>query len=167
MAFEYMLAPEIAMLFTQHPYNSTKRDLLGSSFNYDHDVRVEHLWKFGVLVYDLLHGYSPWETPEYDPNIGEIKELYSLEMTDLRIRYILDRRIRIMNEELPVDERLSQDCVDALRVLLAKEAGDRANLSEIAALPWFQGHWADLPPEHFRRPVGHKMAEKSELTPSA
>lgn len=166
-AFEYMIAPELTLFFAQAPYNSSRNTLLSSTVNYPHDIRVEHLWKFGVLVYDLLHGYSPWEPPEYDRNVGEVKELYSLKKTDLRMRYILDRRMRIMNEELPIDERLSQDCVDALRVLLAKNIGDRATLSELAALPWFQGHWADHPPESFQRPPARKKARKSEFTPSA
>jgi serine/threonine protein kinase len=151
-ALEYLLPPEIVLrlkgeshIDVQNPTWDDQRRV-----PYVHDIRMEIPWKLGVLTYDLLHGYSPWERPEYDPRLGELKRVprASLEV-------FLDwaaRRERILNEELPIREDLSQDCVDALRFMLAKDVDDRPTLYEVSALPWFQGHWADHHPETFRRP---------------
>ncbi|PGH03417.1 serine/threonine protein kinase [Helicocarpus griseus UAMH5409] len=107
-----------------------------------HDIRVNHLWKFGVLVYDLLHGYSPWELPGAVSEVGDVKAINVHERA--RFQVLLEqRRWRILNEELPVDEKLSQDCVDVLKAMLAKEVVDRPALGELVSFPWFQGHWVD------------------------
>jgi serine/threonine protein kinase len=116
-----------------------------------HDIRMEIPWKLGVLTYDLLHGYSPWERPQYDPTLGEVKRLPRKAIESVR-RDFAERRERIINEELPIREDLSQGFVDALRFMLAKDADERPTLYDVTALPWFQGHWADYPLETFRRP---------------
>ncbi|PGH30372.1 serine/threonine protein kinase [[Emmonsia] crescens] len=154
-AFEYQLAPEMVYELAK-PYYVNKERSPGNSggdlnIHLPHDVRVVHLWKFGVLVYDLLHGYSPWELPGPAEEVGDVK---AVNMHDCdRFRQLLDeRRARVLNEELSIDENLSQDCVDVLRAMLAKEVENRPSLSELVSFPWFQGHWADYPLSEFERP---------------
>ncbi|KAK2839322.1 hypothetical protein FQN49_006254 [Arthroderma sp. PD_2] len=152
-AFEYFVNPEIALAFATHNISNPRDTLADRVLYMDHDIRVQYLWKFGVLVYDLLHGYSPWETPDRHPDQAEIKELYDWSNDDVqKYVYLYDRRVRVMNEELPIDERLSQDCVDALRHLLARDEADRMELEKLQSLPWFQGHWADHNPSELVRP---------------
>ncbi|KAM5444267.1 hypothetical protein MferCBS31731_000784 [Microsporum ferrugineum] len=152
-AFEYFVNPEIALAFATTDLKEPMKTVSDSMVSLDHDIRVQYLWKFGVLVYDLLHGYSPWETPERQPNLGDIKTLYAWQDDDEeKFHYLYDRRLRIMNEELPIDERLSQDCVDALRHLLARDESNRMEMEELQRLPWFQGHWVDHPSSELKRP---------------
>ncbi|KAF3483390.1 protein kinase domain-containing protein [Arthroderma uncinatum] len=152
-AFEYFVNPEIALAFATSGISNPRDTLDDRMLVLDHDIRVQNLWKFGVLVYDLLHGYSPWETPERHPHQAEIKELHDWSYDDdEKYIYLYDRRVRIMNEELPIDERLSQDCVDALRHLLARDICDRMKLADLQNLPWFQGHWVDHHPSELARP---------------
>lgn len=116
-----------------------------------HDLRQEMLWKFGVLIYLLLHGHAPWERPSYDGRIGTVTEDYATDKTKIWGQAM--RRQRILNEELTVREDLSQDCVDVIRFMLGKKVEDRPrSVVELAGMPWFQGHYVDYPPETFERP---------------
>ncbi|KAK2748872.1 hypothetical protein FQN55_004014 [Onygenales sp. PD_40] len=150
-AFEYQHSPEILYELLKPYYANLERDPQVDQIDLymPHDVRTVHLWKFAVLVYDLLHGYSPWELPGRE--FGDIKADNMHGMG--RYQVLLDeRRMRIMNEELPIDERLSQDCVDVLRAMLATEVADRPTIRELVTFPWFQGHWADHDLNEFKRP---------------
>lgn len=132
-----------------------------------HDARVCMAWKFGVIVYDLLHGYSPWEdtddlevvplrthpltvaTADFDSDAESSLSSKPEDNVPLR-EDILARRHRIINQELPVDENLSQDCVDVLRAMLDKDPNDRPSIQTLCTYPWFQGWWVDEGP--FKRP---------------
>lgn len=155
--YEYLLPPEIAIELN----HARAYDLDNLSYEgqigafYPHDVRKQITWKLGVLIYDLLHGYSPWELPEYDPNIGDVKD-NRFPLNAGRVIDRAERRERIIHEELPISEELSQDCVDVIRTLLARDIDDRQTLLEVASMPWFQGHWADWPSDVFRRPDPRK-----------
>lgn len=117
-----------------------------------HDLRQGMLWKFGVLIYVLLHGYAPWERPEFDEELGNLTHDFN-PSTKKRAYYQAERRERILDEELPIREDLSQDCVDMLRMMLAKNIEDRPmSPMELAGMPWFQGNWMDYPPRAFERP---------------
>lgn len=74
---------------------------------------------------------------------------------------MLERRDRVINEELPIDENLSQDCVDVLRAMFTKDPEKRPTLHGLASFPWFQGHWMNE--GAFRRPAAD-FPEDSEST---
>ncbi|EEP80105.1 predicted protein [Uncinocarpus reesii 1704] len=150
-ATESLLAPEVAMKLSTAEVTPTNARG-GLVINHPNDVRKQHLWRFGALIYDLLHGYAPWEPPDWDPEIGALRDFASFDMNEKRVQYIRERRQRMINEELTIDERLSQDCIDALRALLAKDEARRPTLREVASFPWFQGHWVDYPKGVFNRP---------------
>lgn len=106
-----------------------------------HDTRVLNLWKFGVLIYELLHGYSPWEEPEWDGRIGGLrKRAKNLQRSGrMSERKVRERRDRTINEELPIDENLSQDCVDVLRAMLTKDIERRPTLHQLVSFRGFRG----------------------------
>lgn len=154
---EYLISPELALELTKPEYSGNFRHI---DCYLPHDIREVCQWHFGVLTYLLTHGYAPWETPEWDPAVGYVfnwdsghrgvnspkpqsRVRLTPEERERREQEMQDRRARIINEELPIDENLSQDCVDALRVMLAKNPEDRGNFEELASMPWFQGHWVD------------------------
>ena len=152
-AYEYLLPPEIAIELNRTRVFDADRLTYEDqeAVFYPHDIRKQVMWKLGVLIYDLLHGHSPWELPGYNPEIGEVRDVHA-RLTIERLQALADRRARIINEELPLREDLSQDCVDVLRTMLAKDVCDRQGIMEIASMPWFQGHWADWPVMSFLRP---------------
>ncbi|WEW61114.1 hypothetical protein PRK78_006603 [Emydomyces testavorans] len=153
LATEFLISPEIAQKLQSSAATDTPTTAgVVIYVRHAHDIRTQHMWKFGALIYDLLHGYAPWELPHWDPEIGALRDFHLYEKTEKRIQYIRDRRWRMINEDLPIDDRLSQDCVDVLRAMLAKDVAKRPALRELVSFPWFQGHWADYPAETFRRP---------------
>lgn len=152
MATEFLNSPEVALRLLAGTDPTPTTSCKTIDVEYVHDMRGEQLWKFGALIYDLLHGYAPWEVPTLDPKVGALRDIHDLEATDDIRSYIRSRRHRMFIDDLAIDNRLSQDCTDVLRILLARKLEDRPKLEQIAAFPWFQGHWVDYPLETFRRP---------------
>lgn len=167
---EYQMSPELAIEMSKDYWLAQEAaDNPQIEVFLPHDTRVCMLWKFGVLIYDLLHGYSPWEDADdlevvplrtHPLTIGTA-ELDNSELFDKDPAHkpedkvpsradILARRHRIINSELPIDEHLSQDCVDVLRAMFQKNPNDRPTLEELCTFPWFQGWWVDEGP--FQRP---------------
>lgn len=100
-----------------------------------HDTRQVILWKFGVIVFGILHGYWPWD----DHREGRINLLeFGNIGSEAEIPRVIERRARIMNDPLLLDETLSQDCKDVLRAMLAPNPKNRPSLRELAeSYPWF------------------------------
>ena len=150
------------------------------------DLRQDQLWRLGVLMYELLHGYSPWEDPEYHhnepvPDLRAIRTLPGILTPDLRrlTHARNERRNRVVNDDLPTREDLSQDCVDVLQALFRKEditsfgkktdaqslrraveASPRPTIEELVTFAWFQGSFTEAE-EAFERPCWIKdLAEE-------
>ncbi|KAI9837325.1 MAG: hypothetical protein M1819_000399 [Sarea resinae] len=117
-------------------------------------VRHAQLWRFAVMVYQLLHGYVPWDSP--DPDLWSYSDPlghYNYNHWGSEDRKVRNaRRERMLNEPLHVREDLSQDCADVLQAMLAIEPNDRPIINEIASFPWFQGSFLDRD-HHFVRPA--------------
>ncbi|KAK2767048.1 hypothetical protein FQN54_006366 [Arachnomyces sp. PD_36] len=168
---EYQMSPELAIEMSKDYWRqkeeATDVTFLQVDVLLPHDSRHAMIWKFGVLIYDLLHGYSPWE----DSDDLEVVPLRTHPLTKASMypgyfpsdmtgpgpkdrvpsrQDILDRRHRIINKELQIAEHLTQDCVDVLRSMLDKDPTKRPSLRDLCSYPWFQGHWVDQGP--FRRP---------------
>lgn len=162
---EYQMAPELAIELSKDYWRKKEEGNENPWGQVDvllpHDPRVCMIWKFGVLIYDLLHGYSPWEDaddlevvpirsyplsrPSVNPNERDDSAPPPADKVPTR-EDILQRRHRIINNELPIDENLSQDCVDVLRAMLDKDPRDRPTLQALCTYPWFQGQWVDAGP---------------------
>lgn len=135
---ENILTPEIALELAKPEWKHQDREQIQVDIPIPYDARIAHLWRIGALTYEMLHGYAPWESPEYYHELGRVdwdrENAAQWEEVD-------DRRDRIINEELPIREDLSQDCVDMLRMMLHKQPMERATLEELCSVPWF-GQWA-------------------------
>lgn len=105
-----------------------------------HDIRQVILWKFGVLLFGILHGYWPWD----DQRQGH-KNLLHFGSSEREILRVIERRARIMNDPLIMNDNLSQDCKDLLQDMLAPNPNDRPSLQTLASsYPWFlQWTYAD------------------------
>jgi serine/threonine protein kinase len=153
---EYLMSPEIAIeLFKSHyAMNSVEGDQM--NVFYPHDHRMTDQWKFACIIFELLHGFAPWEDAKWDDDIESIRDWYSSSapssVWEKRINKMLLRRTRMINEELPISEELSQDCVDWLRAMLHRDHDQRPEptLKEAASFAWLQGQWVNQGP--FKRP---------------
>ncbi|KAJ5370641.1 uncharacterized protein N7496_006733 [Penicillium cataractarum] len=128
---EYQLSPELAQQITTRFGMSVYADVT-------HDLRHEVMWKFATIIYGILHGFWPWNEP---PKNGDAHP----ELLDARVftdpQQILPRRYRIINDPLPIDENLPQDCKDVLQAMFSKNPEDRPTLAELEGYPWFS-QWA-------------------------
>lgn len=135
---ENILTPEIALELSKPDLKLQDRHQIQVDIHIPHDTRIAHLWRIGALTYEMLHGYAPWESADWESKLGKVDESRP---TDAHWKEVYERRERIINEELPVREDLSQDCVDLLKMMLHKQPMKRATLEELCSVPWF-GQWA-------------------------
>ena len=110
------------------------------------DIREGDVWRLGVLTFELLGGCPPWQ----DQNEKDWQR-YVVDQGWIYPEETKARRARILEFPVPVYERLSEDCKDALRAMLATNPAERVTLEELATLPWFSGWFVDS--DHvFRKP---------------
>ena len=153
-----MITPELCqLLLDQHPDAGGP----GDQYNYTvADVGTEPLWRLGVIMFELLHGYSPWDSPDPDAR-GLANDSHTLDLAEMQEwrAHRDDRRRRMINEPLPLAEliprtqtHMTQDCADVLRAMLANDPTDRPSVEELASFPWFQGSYLDSGTD-FTRPA--------------
>lgn len=141
-ALEHMMRPEVSQLLLDLP-------LAGQPEQADFiigDVRDDPLWRIGVIMFELLHGYAPWDSPyPNDPDLVFSLVEMSEDDAERHEAHRDDRRRRMINEPLPISEEtpLTQDCVDVLNAVLANDPNDRPSIEELASFPWFQGSYVD------------------------
>ncbi|KAI9801209.1 MAG: hypothetical protein M1825_003483 [Sarcosagium campestre] len=108
-------------------------------------------WRFGVMMYQTLHGKGAWEDPFLN------RSMLFKDDDDERFLERHERRLRVMRNPLAVSERLSQDAADALQAQLARSEEDRPSITELTTFPWFQGWYQraftslTLEPTYWRR----------------
>ncbi|GKZ39115.1 hypothetical protein AbraIFM66950_011900 [Aspergillus brasiliensis] len=141
--YEKFMTPELAMELLKPEHNNVGLGSDTTLIPFRHDVRHLTIWQLGCIIYEVLHGFAPWEDPHWDPTIERIvrwnKGSNAAERAR-RMRKLRQRRMRIINEELPISAKLSQDCMDMLRVMLAKYRKKRPKLYEVLSLRWFGQH---------------------------
>ena len=79
------------------------------------------IWSIGVLLYYILHGYSPFGSIEDNVNYDEI------------IRNIIIDKFKIDNKL-----NLSNECIDLINKLLEFDCDKRINIKEILIHPWIK-----------------------------
>lgn len=148
--------PEMCRALLYQQYTGEHSPVETQEMALDYDQRDETLWKLGVVMYNLLHGYSPWEDPDLAaPPI----DFWPFEMSSPSVRRHRharnERRDKILNDPLPIAEDLglTQDCVDVLTALLGpKDPAERPNLHQLVQFPWFQGWFVDCGVDFTRPP---------------
>lgn len=162
---EYLMSPEVAVELSKSYYE--EKSVSGDQMNvyYPHDHRITDQWKFACITFELLHGFAPWEDPNWDEEVQGIRDWNRTSVSDRvrmkKIKKVLLRRGRMINEELPINDGLSQDCVDWLRAMLHRDPDQRPDVSlkEASSFAWFQGQWVNQGP--FKRP---SWADDGNLT---
>jgi serine/threonine protein kinase len=131
---EYQMRPELAIEYLKYEQESDKLAEL-QMVHFPHDLRGVSLWKYSTIVYGFLHSYWPWE--ETDPKSAEWHSLYYGRYDEDLYRPISERRGRMINEDISVNETLSQDCRDVLQSALSRDIEERPSLQEMNSFPWF------------------------------
>ncbi|KAI9878857.1 MAG: hypothetical protein M1830_010329 [Pleopsidium flavum] len=154
---EHMISPELVLALTEYMIDPDEPRNEGEQKDVviECDWRDEQLWKLGVITFELLHGYAPWDSP--DPQAPAINiDTAALSDAELEIHKANreDRRDQIVNDPLPISDQLglSQDCVDFLNAIFQKDPRQRPSIEELATFPWCQGSYVDSGEDYTRPP---------------
>ena len=91
-----------------------------SNENYDKCVDI---WALGILLYEMLHGFSPFKSKNIKLNYEQLKE---------EIFNNIENGSYVIYKE----KELSKECVSLIRKLLEKNDEERINVKEIFPQPW-------------------------------
>ena len=91
-----------------------------SNENYDKCVDI---WALGILLYEMLHGFSPFKSKNIKLNYEQLKE---------EIFNNIENGSYVIYKE----KQLSKECVSLIRKLLEKNDEERINVKEIFPQPW-------------------------------
>jgi serine/threonine protein kinase len=91
-----------------------------SNENYDKCVDI---WALGILLYEMLHGFSPFKSKNVKLNYEQLKE---------EIFNNIENGSYVIYKE----KELSKECVSLIRKLLEKNDEERINVKEIFPQPW-------------------------------
>ncbi|KAI9794108.1 MAG: hypothetical protein M1833_000473 [Piccolia ochrophora] len=144
---ENYIDPELGLLLEQHHLGRIAeeglewRDVTNEPGNTALPLERSHLvdqnWRTAVLMFDLLHGYAPWEDPAGRGDFW-VQE-YAINMTKEGFEHRTDRRKRMLRDPVAISDIFSQDAVDALQCQLGREEFERPSMRELHSFPWFQG----------------------------
>ena len=93
---------------------------LVSNEKYDKSVDI---WALGILLYEMLHGYSPFKSKNYKLNKEQLREEIFENIEN--VEYKIDRK-----------DQLSNECISLIQNLLQKNEEDRLTVKEIFPQPW-------------------------------
>lgn len=148
------MTPELAIELTKDHWRT--QELIPGNTQVDvllpHNAAIDDYWRLSSIIYSVLHGFAPWESPDYDHAMKDPGHGLMEKIDGEYEKMIFERRHRIINEELPIGENLSQDCADALRMMLCKKPLERASPFEMCAIPWFNQYAPYMEHMAFLRP---------------
>ena len=78
------------------------------------------IWTLGILLYEIVHGYSPFSSNQHDED--EYKDIFR---NILKKDYVIDDKLNICNE-----------CIELIHKLLQENNDERIYIFEVFVCKW-------------------------------
>ena len=103
------------------------------------------VWALGVLLYEMLHGYSPFRA-KYKKYENEYFEIFS----------------NIDNLDYTIDKKMSKECENIIKILLESDQNKRIGCKDVFIQDWVKKYEKEIKKEIIKREIQKEKEKKKK-----
>ena len=103
------------------------------------------VWALGVLLYEMLHGYSPFRA-KYKKYENEYFEIFS----------------NIDNLDYTIDKKMSKECENMIKILLESDQNKRIGCKDVFIQDWVKKYEKEIKKEIIKREIQKEKEKKKK-----